>query len=592
MASTPISVERMLGRLPKSAPEGRHLRKLRIFASDPSVRLSAGQVTTLEIPYEPLDETFAGQRLQVIGNGRPFDASGQRLLNLDDPIVAMTSGLTPTAGNPQFLQQMVYAVTSWTLGRFATALGRQPEFAFDGPLLLQPYCMEEVNAYYDRAGGSLRFGWFAAGSGALGADQRGSLTFTAAAHDIVIHEATHALLDGLRPHLLVPTNPDVLAFHEGFADLVAIFARFTHGSLLEKAIARGKGDINDEVLTAVGRQFGRVTDHQGPLRSSTLDPAEYESERPAPINYGNTMLPHTRGSLLLSAVFEAYRTVYHRKTLAWRSVAATVPTLAEHPVLIAALTRTAQKLAAQFLNIIIRAIDYLPPVDIHYGDYLRAMITADADLVPSDDWNYREALIYAFRRYGIEVRHVVDLSESTLRWLPPDAACGLDTTALARLARLPIGADGAVGQTIRRRRAAILQRFLRDNEKSWSALGLATADPGEAPQRVSVESVRAIRRIGPDGNLMVNYVAEVLAWRHVQGVGWFPGGSTLVIEPDGNLCYLIYKRLASDGRLERTRAYLNGPGLRYAHALAAATNPDQVGQLAAGLLSALHRPCC
>ena len=49
------------------------------------------------------------------------------------------------------------------------------------------------------------------------------------------------------------------------------------------------------------------------------------------------------------------------------------------------------------LNICIRALDYCPPVDLVFGEYLRALITADADLVPDDKHGYRTAFIEAFR---------------------------------------------------------------------------------------------------------------------------------------------------------------------------------------------------
>ena len=41
--------------------------------------------------------------------------------------------------------------------------------------------------------------------------------------------------------------------------------------------------------------------------------------------------------------------------------------------------------------------DYCPPVDVRLGDYLRALVTADYDLVPDDPWGYREALVRGFR---------------------------------------------------------------------------------------------------------------------------------------------------------------------------------------------------
>src|SRR6266852_2103668 len=61
------------------------------------------------------------------------------------------------------------------------------------------------------------------------------------------------------------------------------------------------------------------------------------------------------------------------------------------PDLVARLAQEAAKSARHLLLMCIRAIDYCPPVDITYGDYMRSLITADYDLVPEDDRQYRVA---------------------------------------------------------------------------------------------------------------------------------------------------------------------------------------------------------
>ena len=72
------------------------------------------------------------------------------------------------------------------------------------------------------------------------------------------------------------------------------------------------------------------------------------------------------------------------------------------------------------LHVSIRALDYSTPVDTDYGDYLRALITADAELVTDDPHNYRLAIIEAFRRRGIYPRDVRNLSVESLMWNAPN----------------------------------------------------------------------------------------------------------------------------------------------------------------------------
>ena len=71
------------------------------------------------------------------------------------------------------------------------------------------------------------------------------------------------------------------------------------------------------------------------------------------------------------------------------------------------------------LEICIRALDYCPPVDITFADYLRALITADADLVGVDKYGYRVAFLEAFQARGIYPDDVRTLSVESLRWSPP-----------------------------------------------------------------------------------------------------------------------------------------------------------------------------
>ena len=78
----------------------------------------------------------------------------------------------------------------------------------------------------------------------------------------------------------------------------------------------------------------------------------------------------------------------------------------------------------------LRALDYCPPVDVQFGDFLRALITADHDLVPDDPYGYRASLI--------ERRDPVTLPPSSAsRWPIWPASSGRYRADLASESSLP-----------------------------------------------------------------------------------------------------------------------------------------------------------
>jgi hypothetical protein len=86
-----------------------------------------------------------------------------------------------------------------------------------------------------------------------GCNLPGQRVFTCLSQDIIAHEVTHAIIDGIRTNFTEPTNPDVLAFHEGFADLCALFAHFSHKEALTDAFRRTGGRLYQTDLAPVAR---------------------------------------------------------------------------------------------------------------------------------------------------------------------------------------------------------------------------------------------------------------------------------------------------------------------------------------------------
>lgn len=539
-------------------------RPLRIYTVDPTLARLDGAVATVNVAYEPLRPGPVGAVFEVEDDGLHA-----RRTDLDDYRVLMAHGYEPSPSDPRFHHQMVYAVCSNVYSAFRTALGRIPGWNFGRPgkparLVLRPHDALERNAWYDKQGGRgvLHFGYFPASDRPGDSSLPHGCVFTCLSHDIVVHEVTHALLDGMRARLLVPSNPDILAFHEALADLVAIFQRFSYPQVVLAAIRRSRGMLqHSDLLGQLASQFGHAAGGDGPLRTAI--------EQGTLREYDPGLEPHALGSVLVSAIFEAFATVFGRKTerivrLATGGSGVLPPGEMPHD-LQALLADKASRLASQFLSLCIRAIDYCPPAGLRLGEYLRALVTGDHDLVPDDPWDYRGALIDAFWRRRIYPPSVQHMSQDALLWKPPRQ----DLPPLPGLAfgALRFQGDPAQAADTRelRRQAGELGRYVSEPSRLVE-FGLVAADdprlaPGDRVERPQVESVRCARRAGPNGQIVFDLVAEVTQAMHVAATPDAPGfthhgGCTVILSPVGEVRYAIVKSLLGEGRLQRRCDFL------------------------------------
>ncbi|HVS12958.1 MAG TPA: hypothetical protein VMV46_03465 [Thermoanaerobaculia bacterium] len=420
-------------------------RRLRVFAFDPSLaadfETSGLEAVTLQVPWEEsFDEGLGrsvlrgpvGSYLEVIDRD-PASRAFYPPVELNDPYLLARDGHDPSESNPQFHQQMVYAVAMTTIRHFENALGRvalwsdrpyapdrDPEDRFVERLRVYPHAIRGANAYYSPERKALLFGYFPAAEGVYDAGVApGTTVFTCLSYDVIAHETAHALLDGMHARFVEPTHPDVLALHEAFADVVAIFQHFTHPELLHRTIAETRGDLWEQNrLAELARQMGRAMGWRSALRNA-LDP----ERKPDPAALEGATEPHQRGSILVAALFDAFLQIYRSRAADLLRIATggtgVLPEGEIHPDLVRRLAHEAATTARHVLHMCIRALDYCPPVGIDFGDYLRALITADLTLVPYDQRNYRAAVIEAFRVRGILPRGLRGLSEESLRWQRP-----------------------------------------------------------------------------------------------------------------------------------------------------------------------------
>ncbi|WP_222539511.1 hypothetical protein [Pedobacter polysacchareus] len=424
------------------------IRRLRGYAFDPSLSLqmdtSAINDLTYKIKWEPLVRGPIGEYVEVIDYD-PSTKMFYQAVDLEHKHIIACDGLAPSESNPQFHQQMVYAVAMTTISNFEKALGRKILWAnrdidlsalidkqysinkkneYVKCLRIYPHALRDANAYYSPQKKALLFGYFSASPAEETLQMPNSLVFTCLSHDIIAHEITHAILDGMQRDYNNPTNPDVLAFHEAFADLVALFQHFTFPEVLKHQIAQTKGDLKSEnMLGKLAQQFGQAIGSYGSLRDAIgeIDSVTnfWKPKAANPADYRNITEPHDRGSILVATVFEAFISIYKSRTKDLLRIATNgtgiLPAGELHPDIVNRLANEASKSAGHVLNMCIRAIDYCPPVDITFGDFLRAIITADLELVTEDSKDYRLAFIDAFRRRGIFPSGIKTLSVESLQ---------------------------------------------------------------------------------------------------------------------------------------------------------------------------------
>ena len=562
-------------------------RQLRIYAIDPMVSRAPEHQATVHIRFEALElrpavdattahdqVSFAGERVEVVdvdAGGTP--AAWFRPVYLDDANIAMQHGLEPSESDPQFHQQMVYAVAMRTLEQFDRALGRVVYFNGRRRLRLVPHAFRGSNAFYHPKMRAVLFGYFRASKEAPGDNLPGQTIFTCLSHDIVAHEVTHAIVDRLRPSFNVATNPHVRAFHEGFADIVAVFQRLSFRDLVQRALQDAQGDIRQSrLLSDIAAQFGQGLGNGKALRTALENETKIQDVKE----------DHALGAVLVAAVFEGFYSTYERRTADLIRIATggtgVLPRGALHPDLVARLSGECVRTAQAVLTMCIRAFDYLPPADVTFGAFLRALVTADWELNPLDEVGLRAALIEACRRRGI---FAVEAGSLAVHALLLDVARRNEWRSHEAVFREWV--DLAIQGDIEEQRAATPEDgaddfFVETTPMNWSLMQQAPSVRSEVyeteeelpiaaqlsskitgwfvglsdDQREGLGFLRtsdlkrphfhSSRRVTSDGTLRFGLVVQILQKQivNVSGVAReFPTGLTLVIDVTGQVRFVI-----------------------------------------------------
>jgi hypothetical protein len=278
---------------------------------------------------------------------------------------------------PQFHQVNVWAIIQSVLDMYEATwvLGRSAPWAFEGNrLIVVPHAGYLPNAFYDRRSKSIQFYYF-------GPPEK--RVYTCLSHDIIAHETGHAILDGLRPYFIEDSSLQTTAFHEFVADMTAILISLLNNELRWQVAEETEGDLSrDSIVAALAEEFGRYATGRPHLRSA-LNPLTTELVK-------DSSSPYDWSQVLTGAMWDIL-TGITAKRKAKPKKSGKMPTTKE--ALLWAVNR--------FRRVAFQPLDYLPPVDVQFSDYARAVLRADKVADPVDEDDYRGLMQEIFEKRGI-----------------------------------------------------------------------------------------------------------------------------------------------------------------------------------------------
>jgi hypothetical protein len=296
----------------------------------------------------------------------------------------------PDATTRAFNQVSAFATVFTTVQMYENldVLGREVRWAFDAPqLLVVPRAGQMENAYYERDSHSLQFFFFPSNQ------NEKETVYTSLARDIVAHETGHAILDGIAPHLWFAITPQSRALHEAIGDLTALLVSMDSDKLCRAVLKKTNGSIKESThFSAVAEQFG-MERGQGALRNL------YDEE--LVLNDAIRGDEHDLCRVLTAALYSVLVKMHDDRKQ--QEIAATGKddfAVSGRALVIA---------AGQFRRMTLRALDYLPPGEISFADYGRAIIAPDQAAHPDDnqerDW-LRDEFV---RRLMVQDRSALDV---------------------------------------------------------------------------------------------------------------------------------------------------------------------------------------
>ena len=312
----------------------------------------------------------------------------------------------PDATSRAFNQVSTFATVLKTIQMFEKpdVLGREIRWAFDAPqLLVVPRAGQDENAYYERDSHSIQFFFFPSYL-----DEKETV-YTSLARDIVAHETGHAILDGIAPHLWFAITPQSRALHEAIADLTALLVSIDSHTLRTAVLEKTKGSIQESThFSAMAEQFG-MERGQGALRNLYDKDLVLDNRIRAEEHDLCRVLTAALYSVLMRMHQDRKQREIKRTGMSEFSVSGRALALA----------------VGQFRRMILRALDYLPPGEISFADYGRAIIAPDQAAHPRGNKERKWLRSEFVRRKMVSSSSALDVDPP-----PEDGLKGVDLRGL------------------------------------------------------------------------------------------------------------------------------------------------------------------
>lgn len=270
-------------------------------------------------------------------------------------------------------------------------LGRRIPWAFgNGRINILPHACYEENAWYDRESQAICFGYYYNTSDLVENLPEEQLVFTCLSHDVVTHELGHAILDGLKPYYLETTSPATGGFHEYFGDAIAITSSLSNREMVVQVAGRDDAVLKKKnPIANIAKELGRTLNVDKDFVRNAQNDKDLED-----LTQDEIYSEHDYSVVLTGAYYDLLERIYKHRYSLLKDRIKKGEEKDDKKKLGSVRVRSLMAAAEIVRRMMLRALDYCPPVDLNYLDYARAVYRADKMAYPIEPDLYRNMWLW------------------------------------------------------------------------------------------------------------------------------------------------------------------------------------------------------